>query len=282
MPSSDQKSVVTVRISGAMKASLQQSADEKGGNLSAEMLHRLTEYEAQRSLIDGLISDSSGIKVAVGLETLRKGAKVSPANSISNNDTASLERAVVTAACISQLFKTVAEHAGKALAEKREISLADIWARRIEAGELRHDFDIQAMATEISSGLSDIAMGWGEDMAEHVGTTIGPNIWDTCFEKNDPLRSTAPGMGYGLMGTLHGSSVGLPPSFIPPLQTEDDWIASVKKKKDSGMLRDAAKGRISDGQYPGKSEDEVVDMLYDELMTFDTDPNEAGANVTAG
>ena len=76
MPSSEQKSVVTVRISGSMKASLQQAADEKGGNLSAEILHRLTDHESLRSFVDRLLDDSVATNVAVDLMTLTIGDKI--------------------------------------------------------------------------------------------------------------------------------------------------------------------------------------------------------------
>jgi hypothetical protein len=281
MPSSEQKSVVTVRLSETMKASLQRSADEKGGNLSAEILHRLTEYESQRDFIGRLLDDGVAISAAVGLETLRKGARTSPASSISDEKTAPLERAVVTAACVSKLFQTVADHAGHALAEKRATMLTEGWEKKIEAGDLANDFDIPATATKISVDLSNVARQEGEHMAAHMGAAIGPSIWDVCFNKDSPLRSAAPGMGHGLMQTLRGSYVGLPPSFMPPPQTEEDQLAFVAKMKEAGTIRNTAKHQISEGQHAGLSEDEVVDMLYDKLMTFDVDPNKAVPNAKA-
>ena len=114
-------------------------------------------------------------------------------------------------------------------------------------------------------------------MASRMSTTIGPNIWDICFEKDDPLRSTSIRTGRGLMDMMGA----LPPTFQPPPQTESERLAFVKKMKKGGAIRDAAKHQISEGQHPGMSEDEVVDMLFGKLMTFDTELSEATPNAKA-
>ena len=44
----DQTQTVTVRIGKPLKTRLQRAANKKAGNLSAEILHRLTDYEFQR------------------------------------------------------------------------------------------------------------------------------------------------------------------------------------------------------------------------------------------
>ena len=251
MPSSEQKSVVTVRISEAMKASLQRAADEKGGNLSAEILHRLADYKSLRGFIDRLLDDSMAINVAVGLKTLRERIRASKANSSSDDETASLECAVATAACISELFTVVADHAGHALAAK---SAAD---------------------------LVDPAIKEGESMASQVGATIGPNIWDVCFAKDNPLRSTS--MGDGLMGnmsTLLTSGVRLPLPFMPLPTIELNRDAFVGVWKDSEAIRDAAKHQINEGRHPGKSEKEVIDILFDDLVkSFSMEPSETSPDV---
>lgn len=53
------KTVITLRISKSMKARLQQAADEKGGNLSAEILHRLADHESMRNTKGNGMTDSS-------------------------------------------------------------------------------------------------------------------------------------------------------------------------------------------------------------------------------
>jgi len=283
MPSSDQKSVVTVRLSGAMKATLQRSADEKGGNLSAEILHRLAEYESQRDFIDRLLDDSAAISIAVGFVTLRKGFKTR-ADDIADGEEISLERAIKTAACISELFKVVADHAGQELAEKKATMLADGWARRIEDGDLKHDFDIQAAAAQISAGFSDIWMKMGRSMVFGIGATIGPDIWGVCFDKDDPLRSPPLLKGHrGLGVTSHGSSgssVVLPARFMPPLPTKEERQASIDMLKDMSELRATVKRRMSEGQYSGMSEKEAIDAAFDELLPMN--PDEEVPDVATG
>ena len=68
---------------------------------------------------------------------------------------------------------------------------------------------------------------------------------------------------------------------MPPLPIEKDRQAFVKKLKRSGAFRDAVKHRMSEGQHPGMSEEEVVDMLFDKLMTFDSELSEAAPNAKA-
>ena len=279
MPPADQRSVVTVRISEAMKANLQQAADEKGGNLSAEILHRLAEYESQRDFIDRLLDDSAAINIAVGFVTLRKGVETT-ADDIADDEEISLERAIKTAACISELFKVVADHAGQALAEKKATMLAEGWARRIEDGDLKHDFDIQAAAAQISEGFSDIWMEMGRLMVFDIGATIGPDIWGVCFNKDDPLRSPHPikGQSRGLGGTF--SSVGLPLHFMPPFPTKEGLKTSINTLKDTPELRATVRRRINEGQYQGMSEEDAIDAAFDELLPMD--PGEEAPNVATG
>ncbi len=275
---------LNLKVPPALRKSMEKAADRSGRSLGAEVEFRAQEYETLRGFVDRLLGDSAAINIAVDLETLRKRARTSPASSISDEETAPLERAVVTAACIAKLFQTVAEHAGHKLAEKRAEKMTDGWTQRIESGDLAADFDIPATAERFSTGLTDIAIQEGERMARHMEAAIGPNIWDVCFNKDDPLRSTSIGTGRGLMGhmgTLLTSGVGLPPSFMPPPQTEDERQAIFEQMKESGTIRDTAKHQINEGQHPGMSEDEVVDMLFGKLMTFDTELSEATPNAKA-
>ena len=272
------RNTINVRLDDVAHGKIERAASEAGRSLSGEIQSRLADYE----LVECLLDDRVLFKIAVDLETLRKRARTSPASSISDEETAPLERAVVTAACIAELFQTVAKHAGHKLAEKRAKKMTDGWTQRIESGDLAAEFDIPATAERFSTGLTDLAIQEGERMAAHMKAAIGPSIWDVCFNKDSPLRSAAPGMGHGLMQTLRGSYVGLPPSFLPPPQTEKERRAFAKKMKTAGAIRDAAKHQISEGQHPGLSEDEVVDMLYNKLMTFDMNPNKAGTNGAPG
>ncbi len=54
------KVVVTVRLSATMKADLQKAADEKGGNMSAEILHRLADYQMLRRVVEKMTNPVSG------------------------------------------------------------------------------------------------------------------------------------------------------------------------------------------------------------------------------
>ena len=276
--SSDEKKshMVTIRMDRPMKASMDEAAEATGRSLSGEIQHRLDDYESMRRLVDGLLDDSAAIEIAFDLETLRKRAKTIPANNISDDETASLERAVVTATCAAKLFETVAKHAGQALARKRMELLANGWAQRISAGDLEHDFDIPTMADKISAGLLKLASLEGEQMAVHMGVATGPNIWDICFDKNDQFRSD------NLKQLLSEADPGLPPLFLTPLPTEKDRQALVKKFNTRGAIRDAVKHRMGEGQYPGMSEKEAIDVLYDDLLKpFDMEPRELESDATS-
>jgi len=267
------RNTINVRLDDAAHSSVERTASEAGRSLSGEIQHRVTDYESMRSFVDRLLDDSVAIEIAFGLETLRKRVRTAPANNISNDETASLERAVVTAACAAKLFETVAKHAGQALARKRMALLANGWAQRIDAGNLDHDFDIPTMADKISAGLSKLASLEGEQMAVHMGAAIGPHIWDICFNKDDQFRSDS------LEQLLGDLDLGLPPLFLPPLPTEKDRQALVKKLNMSGAVRGAVKHRMSEGHYPGMSEKEAIDMLYDDLLKpFGMEPSEAASD----
>lgn len=281
--SSDEKKshMVTIRMDRPMKASLNEAAEATGRSLSGEIQHRLANYESMRDFFDRLFDDSMVIDVAVGLKTLRKGAETTPPSSISDEETISLERAVVTAACIAKLFETVAEHAGHALTAKRETMLTEEWSQKIETGDLADDFDIPAMAAKFSAALTNFATQDGERMARYMGTTIGPSMWDVCFDKDDPFRSALVGTG-NVLAELW-TRVSLPPSFMPPPQTDENrWLAFVAKMKGSKEIRVAAKHQIGKALYPGKSEDEVMDIIFNELMTFEIGVSGAAADATEG
>ena len=269
---------LNLKVPPALRKSMEKAADRSGRSLGAEVEFRAQEYESLRGFVDRLLDDSVAINVAVGMETLRKGARTSAPASITNEETASLERAVLSAACIAELFTTVADHAGQALAKEWKAMLVKGWGQRIKAGDLADDFDIPATAAEISARLTNLAMKEGGSMASHMGATIGPSIWDVCFDKDDPLRSAPPGKGYGLMGTLAGSSVGLPPSFTPPLPTEEEIKASKNMLK-TPEFRATVRRRMSEGQYPGMSEEDAIDKAFDDLFTMDFD--EAKPNAKA-
>ena len=197
----------------------------------------------------------------------------------------SLERAIATAACISNLFETVLYHAVNALTEKTTAGITEARTQSREAGDLEEGFVSEGVVSVLSALIVSNARKCGEALASSVAPTIGPYVWDICFDEDDKLRSTAPGMGCELMGTPFGSSVSLPPSFMPPLQTEANRLAFVKKLKKSRAIRDAAKHQMSEGQHPGMSEDEVVDMLYDDLlkplgMNLTESPADATSNQT--
>ncbi len=65
-------------------------------------------------------------------------------------------------------------------------------------------------------------------------------------------------------------------------QAENDRLAFVKKMKKRGAIRDAAKHQMSEGQHPGMSEDEVVDILFDDLLKpFGMEPSEASPDAPA-
>ena len=258
--SSDEKKshMVTIRMDRPMKASMDEAAEATGRSLSGEIQHRLADYESMRSLVDRLLDDSVNINIAVGLKTLRNGTETTPPGSLTNEETISLERAVFTAACIAKLFKTVAEHAGHALTAKRETMLTAGWAQKVEAGDLADDFDIPVMAAKFSADLTNHITQDGERMALNMGTTIGPSIWDVCFDKDDPFRSALVGAGNVLANFWTG--VSLPPSFMPPPQSD------TKRMKYRKATRPAAKHQIDKGLYPGKSEDEVVNILLDDLL----------------
>jgi hypothetical protein len=100
---------------------------------------------------------------------------------------------------------------------------------------------------------------------EDLATTLGPFIWDICFDKGDPLRSASIGTGREIMGVLPGSRFSLPEAFMSP-PSEDDRLAFVKKLKNSATIRRAAKNLISEGKHPEKSEQEVVEMLCHDLL----------------
>ncbi len=262
MPPADQKSVVTVRISEAMKASLQKAADEKGGNLSAEILHRLAEYESQRDFIDRLLDDSAAISLALSLATMRKGVIATPAFGASDG---LLKRAVVTATCLSQLFAMVADHASNARARNIMAQLLKIWTERIEAGEitLKNGQDTAEAREEASKTFADITLQiikidkkLGKDLASHVGALIGPTVWNVCFNKGDPHRDDQ----------LTPPPVALPPGFLRRQPAEEEHRAIVESLKDIGLLRDAAKGLVGDGKDQGTQEDEVTELFYENLL----------------
>ena len=284
---SDEKKshMVTIRMDRPMKASLDEAAEATGRSLSGEIQHRLAEYESQRDFIDRLLDDSAAISIAVGFVTLRKGVETT-ADGTSDDIEISLERAIITAACISELFKVVADTAGQALAEKKATILAEGWARRIEDGDLKHDFDIQATAAQICAGLPHLMMELGREMVFSIGATIGPDIWGVCFNKDDPMRSPGLGLGgpgLGIGGKLYGSSVGLPLPFIPPFPTKKDLKTSINALKDSPELRAIVKRRINKGQYQGMSEDDAMEAAFDELMKpFGMDPDEDVPDVATG
>ncbi len=272
---SDEKKshMVTIRMDRPMKASLDEAAEATGRSLSGEIQHRLTEYESQRDFIDRLLDDSAAINIAVGFVTLRKAVETTD-DGIADDEEISLERAIKTAACISELFKVVADHAGQALAEKKATMLAEGWARRIEDGDLKHDFDIQAAAAQISEGLSRIMMKLGKRMVFDIGATIGPHIWGVCFDKDDPLRSPPPVKGRrGLGGNLHATNVGLPLHFMAPLPTKEERKASIDALKDAVKntpeFRATVKRRINEGQYQGMSEEDAIDAAFNELFPMD-------------
>jgi len=282
---SDEKKshMVTIRMDRSMKANLDEAASENGRSLSGEIQHRLADYESKRAFVDRLLDDGVAITAAVGMETIRKGA-ISPIMKGSLDESLpSLERAIETAACISNLFDTVADHAGDALTEKTTAGMIEAWTQRREVEDLEEGFDLEGMAPVLSAEIVKNARKCGRSLASSIAPTIGPYFWDVCFDKDDKLRSTAPGMGYGLMGTLLGSSVGLPSAFQPPLQTEADRQAFVAKLKKSGAIRAATKLRMSEGQYPGMSEEEVIDKVYGILLKpFGMDPGEAVPDVATG
>ena len=258
---------------------MEKAADRSGRSLGAEVEFRAQEYETLRDFVDRLLDDSAAINIAVGFVTLRKSVETT-AGVTSDDEEISLERALITAACISELFKVVADHAGQALAEKRATILAENWARRIEDGDLKHDFDIQAAAAQISEGFSDIWMKMGQNLVFDIGATIGPDIWGVCFDKDDPLRSP-PLRGLGrLAGNLHDSSVDLPLRFMLPLPTKKKFKASIDMPKDTSELRATAKRRMSKGQYSGMSEEDAIDAVFDELLPMD--PGEEAPNVATG
>ena len=87
------------------------------------------------------------------------------------------------------------------------------------------------------------------------------------------------------MGTPFVEKCRRPPTYNPPLTTEAKRLDVVKKLKKSRAIRDAAKHQMSEGQHPGMSEDEVVDMLYDDLlkplgMNLTESPADATSNQT--
>lgn len=276
------RNTINVRFDDAAHADIEQAALEAGRSQSGEIQHRVNEYQFLHRLLD----DSAAIEVAVVLKNLRKIAGSRAISLESGEQLASLQQAVIAAACISELFRMVAEHTGEALVTGTRAWLADGWEKRISAGDLSDDFDVETTAAEISAKISSHTLRNGKRLASEVGPTVGPSIWDICFEKDDPLRSTSIGAGTGLMGRMSAlltSGVGLPPAFLPPPQAESERLAFVKKTKKRGAIRDAAKHQMSEGQHPGMSEDEVVDMLYDDLLKpFGMDPDEAVPDVAAG
>ena len=279
---SDEKKshMVTIRMDRPMKANLDEAASENGRSLSGEIQHRLTEFESQRDFIDRLLDDNAAINLAVGFVTLRKAVETTD-DGIADDEEISLERAIKTAACISELFKVVADTAGQGLAEKRATILAEGWARRIEDGDLKHDFDIQAVAAQLSEGFVDLMMEMGRLTVFDIGATIGPDIWGVCFDKDDPLRSPPPVKGgRGLGGNLHATNVGLPLHFMPPLPTKEERKASIDALKDTPEFRATVKRRMSEGQYSGMSEKDAIDAAFDELLPMD--PDEEAPDVAAG
>ena len=119
---------------------------------------------------------------------------------------------------------------------------------------------------KISADISVLAKQSGEHLASDVGPIVGSAIWDICFDKSDALRSASVGAGHGLMGTLRGSSVGPPQSFTQPRPSERHRQTLVKKLKRSSAICDAVKHEMSEGQYPGMSEEEAIDKLSNDLL----------------
>lgn len=276
---------LNLKVPPALRKSMEKAADRSGRSLGAEVEFRVHEYEAMRQFVDNLLADSAILTLSVGLRTLRKGAIVPIMKSSLDESLPSLERAIATAACISNLFETVLDHAVNTLSEKTTAGITEARTQGREAGDLEEGFVSEGVVSVLSALIVSNARKCGEDLASSVAPTIGPYVWDICFDEDDKLRSTAPGMGYELMGTPFGSSVSLPPSFMPPLQTEANRLAVAKKFKKSRAVRDTAKHQMSEGQHPGMSEDEVVDMLYDDLlkslgMNLTESPADATSNQT--
>ncbi len=284
MPPADLKSVVTVRVSEAMKAGLQRAADKKGGNLSAEILHRLAEYESLRRFVDEILDDTATSAFAVKLGELRRHARMYAPDAQFNDDWGALARALITAKCTSRLFQTVANHAAETLSEitrslvKTAINSqgkttpffldAEAMAEKIEAMA-------EEIVAEVMTNLTDSADRKAEEMALAAGPVIGPEIWNICFEKANALRVDLNEPAVKLKEVL-------PPTFTS-LLSEDDMPAKLAHAfKTSKSLRNAAKRALSEGQFSGKSEDEVVDILYDDLLKpFGMEPSEAASDATA-
>ena len=277
---SDQKSVVTIRISDEMKSNLQRAADEKGGNLSAEILHRLAEFERLRRLVDDLLDDVSSMTAATGIKGVRDLALTMSARPEPDKTSVSLHCAMIVASCMEKLFARVAQATMDAYVGRARREFKNNLLRRIEAGDLtavRDPIDPNVKAREFSEDIASIVQARADELFRMAAPMVGKSIWDACFDKDDPLRSTSEdgklvASGQGLMASLDfdpddGLYDGLwfPDEFLPLSLSDDQRIALAEVLLARKGLRRTAELMKADGMFPGMTVEQIEVHLHTKL-----------------